>query len=350
MPSPLPKDRSPLLFRAPNWIGDAALSLPALACLHELRPGSPIVVATRRPALAVFDGHPAVQDHIEVPPSSRGDGDLRSRLKAGHFGAALLFSPSFRSVYQLWRASIPIRVGYADDMRRALLTHPVGKRRGRPAAHQARDYLDIIEAVGGRCSEPLPALQPSSAHRSAAREWLEHLPAGGRRTVAMAPFAAGGKTKCWPIDRYGELAVRLAGRGIHTCVIGGPAEGRPGARLVQGIREAAGPGAATLAAGDTTLPLMPFAALAEQLPCLVTNDTGPMHVWAAGGGRVVAVFGSSHPGLHGPLGPGHQVLHRAELPCAGCYRRRCPLGLECLLSISVGEVLAAVLRKVPADV
>ena len=64
---------------------------------------------------------------------------------------------------------------------------------------------------------------------------------------------------------------------------------------------------------------------------------------------MVALFGSSHPGLHGPLGPDHQVLHRGELPCAGCYRRRCPLGLECLLSIPVGEVLAALLAMVPDD-
>ncbi len=342
--APLPEDpRSPLLFRAPNWIGDVVMALPALEALRRLRPFARLAVATRGPALAVVDEHPDVDLAIRLPSRREGDGEAVRMLASQGFGAALVLSPSFRSALQLLRARVPRRIGYAGDMRRALLTHVVGQRRGLPAAHQVRDYLDIAAFVGAAPVDPLPRIRPRDEHRRQARRVLDRLGAADSPLIAMAPFTGGGPTKRWPGHRFVELCVRLSRRGVRSVLIGGPEDGHAARRMRRRAEDrGAAAGAVSTLAGSATVPPVPFSAMASALPCLVTNDTGPMHLWAAGGGRVVALFGSSLPAFHGPLGPGHRVLHRESLPCAGCYRRSCPYGLECLRSIPVGEVFEQV--------
>ncbi len=340
---PLPDDpTAPLLFRAPNWIGDAVLSLPALEALARHRPGAPITVATREPALDVFDGHPDVAARVRLPSRREGDRLAVRALGSGHYAAALIFSPSFRSALQLARARIPIRVGYTDDMRWPLLTHRVGRRRGLPAAHQVRDYLDIVAFAGAAVADPVPRVRTRSGHRAQAQQLLEELDADGTPLVAIGPCAGGGVTKRGRGRRFAELCAALARKGGRSAIMGGPGDGPAADRLRRSVARRGDAGAVIPLVGPRSVPTVPLAAMAARLPCLVTNDTGPMHVWAAGGGRVVAIFGSSLPAFHGPLGPGHRVLHRDALPCAGCYRRTCPHGLECLRSIPVGEVLEGV--------
>ncbi len=313
------------------------LALPVIEALAAARPRAPLTVATRRPALDVLDGHPAVHATIEVPASRKADRGLVRRLADGGFGAALLLSPSFRSALQAWRARIPRRIGLADDMRRALLTHVVGVRRGRPAAHQVRDYLDIALALGAVPESPVPRLRPAPPARRAAERVLEAIPPAAP-VVALAPSAAGGVTKRWPLERFRDLGLLLVRRGVRVLIVGGPGDGRIGAALAAELERGGGAGGVVDLTGAAALPLAPLAALAPRVAALVTNDTGPMHVWAAGGGRVVAIFGSSLPGLHGPLGAGHRVLHRADLPCAGCYLPSCPRDLACLRGIEVRHV------------
>jgi len=347
----LPADpRASILMRAPNWIGDAVLSLPALMSLRRARPRARLVVATREPALSVFERHPAVDGRIAVPPRGRRDHEVVRRLSREAFAAAVVLSPSFRSVLQLWRASIPVRIGYADDMRGPLLTHVAGKRRGgRPSSHQVRDYLDVVKVAGCHKGDPLPRIEADERQREVADLVLASIAAGERAIVGVAPFAAGGRTKRWP--HFARLVTLLLLDGHHVALIGGPGDGRAAAQLadrsIVGMSEPRRIGRRiTVLAGDRAVPIVPLAALAGRLSCLVCNDTGPMHAWAAGGGRVVALFGSSLPGLHGPLGPGHTVIHRNALPCAGCYDSRCPHGLECLNEIFVDEVFEAAVANV----
>jgi heptosyltransferase II len=344
---PLPLPTAPgagILLRAPNWIGDCVMSLPTLVALRHLRPRARITVATRAPALSVYDDHPDVDGRLTVAARGEGDRDTVRELAAGGFDAAVLLSPSFRSALQVWRAKIPVRVGYADDMRRPLLTHALGKRSGRPAAHQVREYLDLLGVHGARAEDLLPRLVPRQARIAAAGQRLAEFEVLDRPLVALAPFAAGGRTKLWP--SYDRLASELIRRGCHVVLVGGPDDGRGALRLADFVAREAGAGHLTLLAGPHALSIPDLAVLAPRLPVLVCNDTGPMHVWAAAGGRVIALFGSSHPGLHGPLGPEHRVFHVSSLPCAGCYKPTCPYDLECLRGISFDRVLVAALEAV----
>ena len=342
----LPPDAR-LLFRAPNWIGDTVMALPALVALRRAWPDAHIAVTTRRAALSVLERHPAASDLIELPSRRDRDREVVRRLAGEGYHATLLLSPSFRSAYQAWRARIPVRVGFAGQMRGTLLTHAVGQRWGRPAAHQVREYLDLAEALGGDPEEePLPRMEPDARHVAVADRIREDIPAPLSRVVGIAPFPAGGPTKRWPLPHVRRLIGLLSQRGLLPVVFGGPGDGRRARRLLAPFEDLRRTPKALALAGRDTVPLLPLAVLARRIPVLVSVDTGPMHAWAAGGGRVVAIFGSSLPGLHGPLGEGHRVLHRGDLPCAGCYHRSCPHGLECLEGIPVEAVLEAVLDVV----
>ncbi len=333
---------SRLLFRAPHWIGDAVMGTPALRAVMETRPDLRVVVATRLPALQVFQNHPGIEDRWEMPPAG-SDGAFVRRVHEGRFAATLLLSPSFRSAWQVARARVPERWGYRSDTRGWLLTEAPEARRGPPPRHQADDYLHLVKALGGRTpSHPWPEVHPSSSDHLAASAVLRALPRHVP-TVALQPGAAFGPTKRWPEDRFIAVGREVIQRGGAVAVLGGPEE----EKLCQSVARAVDPaqsGVCLPFAGPLSLPLLALASLAPRMAALVTNDTGPMHLWAAGGGRVLAVFGMSLPELHGPRGPHAPVFfHLGDLPCRGCYRKRCPTLTECLTGISAGEVSLSLL-------
>ena len=90
-------------------------------------------------------------------------------------------------------------------------------------------------------------------------------------------------------------------------------------------------------AGKTTLKML--AALYAQADMVVSTDTGPMHLAAATGTPVVALFGPTAPWRTGPYGTGHQIV-RVELECAHCFKRQCET-TDCMQKISVAQVLEA---------
>lgn len=335
----------PVLFRAPNWIGDAVLSLPALAALAARLPSRAVTVATRSPALEVFRGHPEVAELLPVPPAGADGGFVRA-LSARRFGLAVVLAPSFRSAWQAWRAGIPERWGYGGDLRRGLLTFSPESRRGRPKVHQARDWLDLLRAAGIPVPEdPLPHVEPAEADDAAATALWDMVSDGGLRpVVALNPGATFGPTKRWPADSFAEVGLAAVDAGAALVVLGGPDEGEIARRVARTVRLRSGGSAPVhVFAGAEAVPLRAVASLAPRAALLVTNDTGPMHLWAAGGGTVLAVFGMSLPELHRPLGGRAVIFHRSDLPCAGCYRRTCSHALECLRGVEARDVARAML-------
>jgi ADP-heptose:LPS heptosyltransferase len=89
--------------------------------------------------------------------------------------------------------------------------------------------------------------------------------------------------------------------------------------------------------GKTTL--MELAALYEKAAFVISTDTGPMHLAAAVGTPVIALFGPTAPWRTGPYGPGHQIV-RAQLECSPCFKRRCET-MDCMSHISVKQVMDA---------
>lgn len=143
------------------------------------------------------------------------------------------------------------------------------------------------------------------------------------------------ETKHWRNERFVRVADQLLNRGLAVVFSGGPQD-------VQGIERirAAMTGKAVSLAGRTTL--KELAALYERVDVLITTDTGPMHLAAAAGTPVVALFGPTAPWRTGPFGSGHKIL-RAELACSPCLKKRCDRDNQCMSQITVDQVVQAAL-------
>ena len=157
----------------------------------------------------------------------------------------------------------------------------------------------------------------------------------GRPAAALCPGAEFGPAKRWPARYFAELAQGIAARGCSVWLIGSQGDRQVGAE----IERAAG-GVCRNLCGDTTL--TEAIDLLASTSLVVSNDSGLMHVAAALGRPLIALYGSSSPAFTPPLSPSAQIL-RLELPCSPCFQRECPLGhFNCMMQLTPDRVLAAV--------
>jgi len=364
-----------ILVRGVNWLGDAVMTTPALQRLREARPEDHITLLTHVKLEELWRGHPAI-NAVETFAAGESVWSVARRLRDGKFDRGLIFPNSFRSALELWLARIPQQVGVTRPGRdwvvaTALAQHlnavPMRKRskseinrliRGgvvppRPPAraHHIFQYL-CLAAVLGANPEPLPprlVVTADARARFIAKFKLNAEPPG----VGWFGLNAGaeyGPAKRWPEQRFIDAAVRIQREtACGWMIFGGPAETELAARIASGIRQGArggaGPNLGLLnLAGATTLGEL--CAGLQFCRVLLTNDSGPMHVAAALGAKVVAPFGSTSPELTGPGLPGdsrHELL-RANAPCSPCFLRECPIDFRCMTGISVEQVVTAVLR------
>lgn len=319
------------LVVAPNWIGDAVMSLPVLRALRRAAPDEPLVVLARPGPAAIYRVEGSAGEVRTV------SGLVSDSLAAGRrrFEEAWLLPNSFRSALVPFLAGVPKRIGYATDGRAALLTRalPMPPRNG----HQLQDYDALLRSQGVEPDSdppllPVPPDATARAEASLSRAGLGGAAAQG--LVLLAPGAAFSWTKRWAPDRFGRLASELLARGFPTAIVIGPGE----EALAAMICAAAGK---TIPVLGADLDPVGLAALAARARAVVANDSGPMHLAAAVGTPVVALFGPTDPGRTGPTGSRSLVLDRYVF-CSPCYLKECPYQHECMTGIAVGDVLAAV--------
>jgi heptosyltransferase-2 len=161
--------------------------------------------------------------------------------------------------------------------------------------------------------------------------------------VGFAPGAAYGQAKQWPPDRMAQVIARLAAETAATCVIVGAAHDREAARAIESWLRAHAPGAAARVVdlvGKTSLGAL--VGLAARAAVFVSNDSGAMHVAAAVGRPVVAIFGPTDERVTRPLGE-HDVITKPVF-CRPCLLRDCPIDHRCMKRITVDDVFEAVIR------
>lgn len=339
------------MVRVPNWIGDAVMSLPALEALRRRYPGAEIVLVAKPWVSELFSGYPAV-DRLIVYDSegahrgASGFWKLVRGLRSEHFDAAILFQNAFHAAWMAWLAGIRSRVGYARDGRGMLLTEAVEVPARAAYGHHAYYYLQLLFRAG-LISKPEP-LEPmdkvrlavEKAEKAWARKHIESLGLHGPRLlVGLSPGASFGPAKRWPVEQYADLADRLIGAlGADVLIFGSAAE-KPLAEAIAREMEHT----PTIVAGQTTL--RQLMALLAQCRLIVTNDSGPMHLAAAVGVPVVAIFGSTDERATGPLGPHARVVKQA-VACSPCGLRECPIDFRCMMGVSVESVHRAALEAV----
>jgi len=191
--------------------------------------------------------------------------------------------------------------------------------------------VDDIEDI------PVPQLDVSAIAATTAMEDLG-LSKKEEKLLVLCPGAEYGPAKCWPQEYYGELAVGLMDQGWSVWLFGSEKD-----QAVCATINAATGGRCEDLSGRTSLgQAVDLMSLAD---AVVSNDSGLMHVAAALGRPLVAIYGSSDPGFTPPLNQNSQVLHLG-LDCGPCFKRECPEGhLKCLKGIGV-DMVAATLQQV----
>lgn len=318
-------------------IGDLVLSLPAIEALRKRFPEARITLMTRPATRPLLEGHPALDEVLAYDYKKGGRhafpfGYLRllAEVRKRRFDAAVILHPGIRSYLVPFLAAVRRRVGYRNK-HAWLLTHPVKDERHLGRKHESEYALDVAAAlIGVRVEGPPPRLQPD----------LSLLPRGCEgRWIALHPGASC-PSKRWSVERFGRLASHLseAYPGYGIAVVGGPET----TSAAQELKRAAGCEVTDLT-GKLDLRQLP--AFLSRCALLISNDSGPVHVAAASGTRVISLFGRNQQGLSAtrwkPLGEGHTVIQK-NVGCQVCLAHECPIEFECLKAIEVEDVMNAV--------
>lgn len=342
-------------------IGDLLMTLDAIQLARATWPQAQIdlVVGEWNAPLARLI--PGV-DHLEivsVPWLARGaDADSWPTLlakarswRARRYDVAINFEPDIRSNLLMWWSGAPVRAGYSTGGGGAFLT---SRAPYDPRSHVSVNAEALIARVASITRSVIADGVPLRTARltvpDAARAGVRTRIANEMRPLIGIHVSGGRESKQWHLDRFAEVGRRLGRDRRGTIVLTGTASDRAMVETVRNrLSEHAGhasTGFAVIdAAGSTDL--VALAALLESLDVLITGDTGPMHLAAAVGTAVVALFGPSDPGRYGPRAALERVLVAADVPCRPCGQVRLPPERcrghvpDCLDALSVDRVVAA---------
>jgi lipopolysaccharide heptosyltransferase II len=257
------------------------------------------------------------------------------------YDLVLNFEPDIRSNLLAWLSGAPRRLGYWTGGGGALLTDAGVYE---PTSHVAVNARRLVARAAG---------QPESDRPVGAGPWPQlALPAtafaqadaliGSSRRPLIGLHASGGRaSKQWHVDRFAEVARRLSRSRDATIVLTGSAADRA---LVDQVRR--GLAGVRVVDASGALDVLALGALLARVDLLITSDTGPMHLGAAMGTPILALFGPSDPRRYGPLAADQRVL-RIDLWCSPCGRVRLPPARcrghvpECLDGLTVDAVVAA---------
>jgi heptosyltransferase-2 len=335
-----------VVVRGTNWVGDAVLTTPALRELRRVLPHAHITLATRSWAKGLFADADFLDDLLVY---DRGARDLRAvwrqtrEWRRRRFDLAVLFQNAFEAAFVARAARIPIRLGYATDGRRPLLTHPLAVPSWRGERHEVFYYLNIVAelerildgATDVLNREPVFALQVSEARRTEARELLraEGRNLKGTRLVALCPGSTNSRAKRWPAARYAALAdMLIENTGADVALIGSRDEESVSLEVAAGMRHRP-----LMLTGRTEL--AEVVAVLSVADLLVTNDTGPAHIGAALERPTLVIFGPTIPATTGPFSRTAEIIRRPP-DCAPCMLRDCPIDHRCMTAITPEEVFA----------
>lgn len=362
-----------VLVRSPNWLGDAVMAAGAVGLIRSVWPECRLMILCHEKLGPVWHAVPGI-DGVSVFPRQASPTQVAVVIRRTVPQLALLFPNSPRSAIEVWLARVPIRVGFGTPLRRVFLTHPVPypqqyekprKRTGHqirrllagqagPSSaqrlelgpdrvgptHQAYAYCHLVAHTVGRAPECSPPRLHLAEHELD-RFRRKFLPSvhPERIVLGMVPGAEYGSAKRWPADSFAAVAKQVGAKLDCVWVVFGTGAENDLGRYITGTV----PNAVNLCGQTDLTDLMAGLSLCR---LVLTNDTGPMHLAAALGRPVVALFGSTSPAYSGPVPhPGvPTTIIQSTVPCSPCFRRACPVELQCMRSITPELVARTVLE------
>jgi heptosyltransferase-2 len=328
-------DGMKIVVRAPNWIGDAVLSIPALFSMQKNFPDAEIWVAASEWTLGIFAPLDWTRGTITLSNKNNYKNIQldAQKLKEHNFDIGILFTNSFGSALQFSLAKIPQRWGYARDGRHLLLTKRVRTSPLEAPRHHIQYYLSLISKLGLETESPRLDFPLTENAVSQTKNLFRSLSIDTNKPIIiLSPGASYGPAKRWPESFFSRLATLLqSNHDAEVLIIGSETD-----------KEIAATITATMSkkpidlTGQTTLSQL--AGSISQSVLFITNDSGPMHLANALKVPVIAIFGPTDPRITGPFQKPSKAL-KSQVPCWPCSYRECPFEHQCMTQISPEMVL-----------
>ncbi len=341
-----------ILFIKLSAIGDVVQTLPALEAIKKTYPDSVIDWVVEEAAADILRDHPLInrllisrrktwirmlQDPRTLLRGFREASDFCRELRSTHYDIAIDFQGLMKSGVVIGLAFAARKIGFDRTrelsylfLNEKLPPYDVEK-------HALERYLDVARYLGAHDPSPRCSL-PISREKESVGKLTADLRKGGKGIITINPVARW-QTKLWEERKFADLADRLVRERNASVIFTGSGDD---AVTVERIRSQMQQQAENWA-GRTTL--KELAALATLSDLFITTDTGPMHLAAAAGARVVALFGPTAPWRTGPHGHGH-IIVRAGIECSPCFQKGCK-DMRCMREITVEEVMRQIQDKAP---
>jgi heptosyltransferase II len=329
---------SRILIVGPNWVGDMVMAQSLFITLKQLDPHCVIDVLAPAWTRPLPEHMPEVARTIEIP-LQRGELGIGKRYRLGkslarnQYTRAILLPNSLKSALIPFIAGIPQRTGYLGEQRWGLVNDV--RRLDRSVLTQTVQRFVALAhersaALPPACPEPRLFVTNTEV-RKALRKFA--VPEALGPVLGLCPGAEYGPAKRWPERYFAAVAAARLDQGWEVWLFGSGND----LEICKRINRQTGQRCRNFA-GLTSL--SEAIVLLSLTRSVVTNDSGLMHVAAALGTKLVALYGSSDPYFTPPLTRSARVLSLG-LPCSPCFERECPLGhFRCLNDIEPARVIA----------
>lgn len=325
-----------ILIISPSWIGDCVMTQPLFRRLRELNPNCTIDVFAPKWSQAVFERMPEVNEILDNP-FGHGALRLRERWNIGRmlgqrgYDQVIVLPGSLKAGLIAWATGIKKRTGYVGESRYLLLNDirqldknvlPLMVDRYTALAH------DSQAAFNGQSSQPSFTIQAASQQAALEKHQLNR----DKPIVAFCPGAEYGSAKRWLPEHFVATAQYYVQEGYQIWLFGSQKDFDIAENIVQ-----LSDNLCVNLCGKTSLAeAIDLLSLADLVVC---NDSGLMHVAAAVGCELVAVYGSSSPEHTPPLSDKAKIA-TLNLDCSPCFERECPLGhTNCLKDLLPERVI-----------
>jgi len=338
-PSRTDPKRSPriLLIRL-RRIGDVVMTTPAVSALRDHFPRAEIAYLIEEPFRELIEGHPCVDEPIVIPRRMPRRDFLKfiQRLRRKHYDIAVDFHGGPKAFLIALLSGARLRIGYRVPYKHVLYHKSLPRRPQKGVYHSVENHLNLVRLLG---VEPavVPGLslpEGTSAEKSRVEHWLaESMPDGAPRIVLH--IGAGNDFRDWGEDNLDALITRLLDIPETRVILAGAEADAPRARRL--LRDASG----RLSSAAGLFNLRELRELLSRASLFVGADSGPMHIAAAAGPPIVALFGPTRPAHFAPW-QAEAVIIQKELDCRPCRQRECRHGdFRCLQTITPDEVFEA---------
>jgi heptosyltransferase I len=327
----------------PSSLGDVVHCLPILSALRARWPSAHLTWVVNHPFREVLEGHPALDELIVHDRSARSGGrfgvagtaGLFRKLARGRFDLTIDLQGLLRSALMTAATRARLRVGMADAREGAWWFYTDRVDASRLRLHAVDRVRRVAAAFGANMPEPRFDLPIAPEHTRWASEILERLP----MPRIVLNLGAQWLTKRWPPEHFAEIARRaFEAYGAGLIAVGSAAD-RP---LVEALVRQAAPISILDLCGRTGLHQLAAVSAASDL--MISNDTGPLHLAAAAGARVVGIYTCTDPLLTGPFGPRATTVQTA-IWCKCSLIKTCNR-MDCMRELTPDRVWPAVRAQI----